>query len=231
MGPVARIVGGVSIVAAPLLLGIADQLRMAAEPPTSIGAIDAGYGVEQAAAQLVAVEANAGTFAAASWVSYAVALLSIPALVAIWWLAVARSPRWAWTGAVAAALGVTGQMVHVTGYFGLHQVLAAQGDPEAGARVLLAVESTPFTLVIFLPFLVGLLAAVPQVVGLRRARVIPLWACLAVVAATVLFAVVGSTPWASAAYTVLMVAGFAPAALVVLGGATTTVPVSARVPA
>lgn len=218
MGPVARIVGGVGIVVAPLLLGVADQVRMAAEPPAGVGAVDASWGVEQASAQLVAIEANAATFATAGWLAFAGTLVSVPALVAIWWLAVTRAPRWAWAGAVLAVLGVLGAMVHLSGYYGQLQVLAAQGDPEAGARLTVATEGHPFLLAIFLPFLLGLLAPLPQAVGLRRARVLPLWACLAVVAAAVLFLVLGSTPWSSAASTVLLVAGFAPAALAMLRG-------------
>ena len=55
---------------------------------------------------------------------------------------------------------------------------------------------------------------------------IPLWACLSVVAGVVLFAFVGSTPWSAALAAVLLVTGFAPAALVMLRGR----PVDTNVP-
>ena len=52
--------------------------------------------------------------------------------------------------------------------------------------------------------------------GLRRARVIPLWAAVAVGAATVFFATVGSQPWSSALWTRAVAAGLAPAAATML---------------
>jgi hypothetical protein len=43
-----------------------------------------------------------------------------------------------------------------------------------------------------------------------------MWACICIVAGMVLFMATGSRPWASAVWTVLMVAGFAPAAIAAL---------------
>jgi hypothetical protein len=218
MGRTTRFVGGASIVLAPLAWGVADQLRMAAEPPAKAGVIDTEHGVESVLADLTAISANEGLFIAAASLAYAGALLTIPALLAIWRLSVDRSPRWAWTGAVMAVLGVAGQMVHVMSYQGLMLAALRHEDRKAAAQFIVDAESTPFVLALFAPFFFTLLCAVPQAIGLRRARVIPLWASLAVVAATVFFLVVGSTPWSSALWTGLLVVGMVPAAAAMLRG-------------
>jgi hypothetical protein len=212
-----RIVAGASIVLAPLCFGIADQVRMVADPPDTVGMVNPDYGVETAAASLANIQANPTPFLAASWIGYAGVLLTIVALVAIWSLAVGRAPRWAWAGAVIATLGAFGQTVHLASYFGLSQVLAGQDDLTAAAGIMIAAEENAFFMALFVPFILGmLLAAIVQVIALRRARVVPRWALVAVVGGTVLMAVTGSVPWASAVYTVLVVAGFAPAALAML---------------
>ena len=63
------------------------------------------------------------------------------------------------------------------------------------------------------PWLFGIARNVQRELQRARARVVPLWACLALVAATVLMFAVGSVPWTSALWTALMVAGMAPAAV------------------
>jgi hypothetical protein len=145
-------------------------------------------------------------------------LLTVPALLAIWWLAVRRAPRWAWAGAVLAGLGVIGQVVHLTGYYFLNQVLARRPALTAAAEMLVAIDQHPFMVVLFVPFLLGLLAVLPQAVGLRRARAVPLWAAFALIGGTAVMLVTGSTPWTSALHTGLLLAGFAPAAIRILRG-------------
>ena len=53
---------------------------------------------------------------------------------------------------------------------------------------------------------------VPQAVGLRRAKVIPLWAAIVVIAATVAIAALGSTPISAAVWALGLVTRLAPAA-------------------
>lgn len=212
-----RLIGGASILLAPLALGIGDQLRMLADPPTNVGLVNGDYGVAQAAASLASINANRGMFLAASYVMYVGMLLTIPALLAIWRLSVDKAPRWAWTGAVMAVMYTLGQTVHLTGHFAMNQAFSAYHDLNTAAELMVAMEEAPFVLALFVPlYLLGFLGAVPQAIGLKRARVLPLWACLAVIAGTVLFLMVGSTPWSSALWTVLIVGGLAPAALTML---------------
>ena len=91
-------------------------------------------------------------------------------------------------------------------------------DRRAAAEFLVAAETSPFLIALFTPFFLTLLCPIPQAVGLFRSRVLPLWACLSIVAGTLLFAAVGSTPWSTAVWAVLVIAGAAPAAAAMLRG-------------
>lgn len=213
MGPTARTLGGVSILGAPLLLGVADQLRMAAEPPADLGGIDGDYDAAAAAANLASIQEHHGLFATASWLVWVATLLTAVAAVAIWRLSVAGSPRWAWVGAVAAGIGVLGLMGQFVAYYGISQVLAAQPDAAAAGALDIAMSGHPFALGIFVPVLAGTVGALAQAVGMARARVIPLWAAGALVVGPLLHVVLGSTPVVSAVWTVLLLAGSVPAVL------------------
>jgi hypothetical protein len=180
-------------------------------------------------AQVSAIAEHSGQFAAASWLFLLGALLTIPALLAIWSISVGRSTRWAWTGAVLAMLGVIGQVVHLALYFALQQAYATELGGEIGFKLDTALEDVPFAMAIFMPFFLSFLAPVPQAIGLLRARVIPLWAMLALIGGVATMMVLGSTPLASLAWTALTVAGFAPAALAVLRSAGTTASVEPEV--
>lgn len=218
MSRTTKLIGGAAIVAAPALVAVSDELRMVAEGTFSTGLVDTEYGVDTVLRDLAAIEANRGLFELSAALYYAAVLLMIPALLAIWRLSVERAPRWAWTGAVLAALGVCGLMVHITGYQGGMLTALDVTDEAAAAEFMVEMGTTPFVVALFTPFFLALVAPLPQAIGLRRAGVLPLWACLAVVAATVLYAVVGSTPWSAAVAGVLFVVGFAPAALALLRG-------------
>jgi hypothetical protein len=222
-----RVVLGASIVLAPLTLGIADQLRMSVMPP------DGEYGEAMVVAMMEHVAANAPTWTAVSYLNYGGLFLSIGALLAIWRLSLDRAPRWAWAGVLLAGLGVIGQAVHLMGHFALLGASAAHEDPVVAAELYLLVEGHGFAMALFVPFLIGLLAIIPQAVGLRRARVIPRWAALAVGAGVASMIVAGgSTPLATALYTGLVVVGLAPAAIaMVRSGPSGRLPVTEPVPA
>jgi hypothetical protein len=226
----AGIVGAAAIVTTPLVSGAADLLRMSAEGGGEVGGVATSWGLPEATAQLAAIDAHRGTFELASWLAYAGVLVSIPAAVAVWWLAAGRSRRWAWTGLVLAVLGVFGQTVHLTGYHGLLQLLSAQQDRRSAAELSLALDAQPFTAALFVPFLLGALAWFPQVVALRRARVVPLWAALTVGLGTAVFLAVGSQPWSSAMWAGALVVGLLPAARALLRGAPAATPAAAGQP-
>lgn len=212
----ARVIGAAGIVLAPLLAGVADEIRMLAEPPQSGTLIDSEYGVGSVLASLDVIEQNRGLFVLAGALSYAAVPLFVVALLAIWHLSVGRAPRWAWAGAIVAGLGALGLTVHFVGYYG--QTLTALGltDRTAAAEFVVAAERTGLMIAFFLPFFLVLISPIVQGVGLWRAGVIRLWALLAITAGAVLTAVVGSTPWSTAAAAVLFIGGYTPAARAML---------------
>ncbi|CAN5292896.1 hypothetical protein BH20ACT5_BH20ACT5_07470 [soil metagenome] len=218
MGPITRTVGGVSILAVPALILVADELRMAIEPEQTGTLVNTEYGVEWALADLAAIEADRGTFVFSAALSYAAVLLLVPLLLGVWRLSVARSPRWAWASAVLAALGVTGSMVHLTAYHGMSLAALEVDDRTAAAEMLVAAEGVPFVIALFAGFFISLIVWVPQAIGLYRSRVIPLWGAVAVGVGTVAWLAVGSTPWSTPVWAVAVTAGFAPAALAMLRG-------------
>lgn len=216
MAKTAEIAGAAGIVLTPLLFGGADLLRMSAEGVGEVGGVATTWGSTEAMAQLAAIDTHRGTFELASWLAYAGLLASIPAAVALWRLAATRSRRWAWTGLVFAALGVIGGTVHLTGYYGLLQLLSAQSDRQSAAELGLAFDAVPFNAALFVPFLFGALAWLPQTVALRRARIVPLWAVLTVCVGTVVFLGVGSQPWSTVMWAGALVIGLVPAARALL---------------
>jgi len=214
MSTMTRVAAAASIILMPTAVGVGDQLRMRADTVEA-----SGTGLDRATAELAAVHAHAGTYAVASWVFYAAALLTIPMTIALWRLAVARSRRWALAGAALGALAAVGQFAHLMGEFAMTQVFAGSADPVAAARISLEWDQNALSNALIVPYLVGvLLAPAVQAVALRRARVVPLWAMIAVLAGSAVMVVGGSSPAGSAAWTVLLVAGFVPAAATAVRG-------------
>ena len=206
-----RVVLAASIVLAPLTFGIGDQLRMRAMPA------DQEAWSDFVAAMLESVAADSGLWTAASYTFYLAMFLGVAATIAIWRLSVARAPRWAWAGAILGGLGAIGEAVHLTAHFATLGAFASYEDRALAAELYMVLEEHPFAMALFVPFLLGIFALIPQAVGLRRARAIPLWATLALVGGLVTMMVAGgSTPLASAVFTVLAVIGLSPAALAML---------------
>lgn len=205
----ARRLGAAATVAFPITIVVADFFRIRAEE----GSVGDGTTVVSIVSQLNAVEANSGSFAIASWLFYAAALLTIPMVLFLWRLAVDRSPRWAWTAGVLGACSVIGQIAHCMGYFAPIQAYAG-GDHELGAQAQIALNSDLYGLAVFVPYLIGIMLFPPAAaIALRRARVLPLWAMVAVIAGGALFLAMAGPWWVTAGWGVALLAGFAPAVL------------------
>lgn len=204
-----RTAAAASVVLMPLFIGIGDQLRIRADGSDQL----TGSGLDQTVTLLRSVHAHAGLFAAASWFFYAAALLTVPMTIVLWRLAVQRSRRWAWAGAVLGALSALGQFAHLMGEFAMTQVFAGHADLVAAAGISLESDRNVLGTALIVPFLLGMvIAPAVQAVALRRARVVPLWSMIAVLLAAAAMVVFGSAPAGSAAWTILLIAGFAPAA-------------------
>jgi hypothetical protein len=179
--------------------------------------VNVEYGPDQALADLAAIEEHRGLYAVNGALVLVVAMLTVPALLAVWRVTVDRSRRWAWAGAVLAGFGVIGGAVHAVDP-GLHLVALETADRAAAADFLVVTSTHPYVVALFLPVLIGILAAPVQAVALVRAGVVPLWAGLAIGIGAVGLYLFGSTVWGVVAATVLLMAGFAPAAAAVLRG-------------
>lgn len=227
-----RLVGSTSILLVPVLTCIGYLIGIAVYPPTPGGPVNDAYGAEQALADLAAIEAQRGLYTVNAALVMVVALVSIPSLLAIWRLTVRRSSRWAWAGAVLAGFGVIGGAVHSVDP-GLHLVALEMADRGAAADFLVTTSTHPYVVAIFVPVLLGFLAAPVQAVGLVRARVVPVWAGVAIGVGAVVLYLFGSTVWGVLGATVLLVAGLAPAAVAMIRrdqvdvGETRQVPVTA----
>jgi hypothetical protein len=209
-----RVTLAASLVLAPLTFGIADQLRMQVMP-----AQDGEWGEAYIASMLENIAADSGRWIAVSTTFYVAAFLGLLATFTIWRLAVARAPRWAWTGVILGLLGFFGEAVHLAAHFATLGAFASSQDLATAAELYGTLEADPFAMALFVPFLLGMFAIVPQAIGLRRARVVPLWAVLLLVGGflAVMFAG-GSTPVATGVWTILATIGFTPAALAMLRG-------------
>ena len=203
------VASGVCLLAWPVVLVIADLIRMTAD--TSDG--DGTLGV------LTAISANLGAFQLSGWLFYLLAVLTIPVTILLWRLAVDRSPKLAWTGAVLGAMFVAGQFVHLSAYFGQMQAFAQQSDLAVAVELVDAQATGGFAAALFAPYLVGLLLApLFQSIALFRAKVLPVWAMGAVIVGQVVFAVLQSNPVGTSAYGLLLLVGFLPAALLAIRG-------------
>lgn len=215
MGRTTRLIGASSILLAPLLTAVGYLIGIAIYPPTPGGPVNDEYDTDQALADLAAIDEHRGLYALSGALVLVVAVLTIPALLAVWRLTVDRSRRWAWAGAVLAASGVLGGAVHAVDP-GLHLVALETADRAAAADFLVVTSTHPYVVAIFLPVLIGFLAYPVQAVGLVRARIVPLWAGVVIGVGAVVLYLFGSTVWGVVGATVLLLAGFAPAATATL---------------
>lgn len=203
---------GLSLVLFPATMAVADQLYLQVSPPDDAGTLS-GYGLEEAMADLAAVEAHRGLYELVSYLFLLGALLTIPMTLVMWRLAVGGARRWAWAGAVLGTCSVVGQFVHLFSSFAVYQVFSEVEDRRAVAQILLDWESNTFSMVVFAPYLAGVLLAAPvQAIALKRAGIIPWWALVSVLGGSALFAVLGSFSVVSLVWGAALVVGLAPAA-------------------
>ncbi|NLG23274.1 MAG: hypothetical protein GX555_17780 [Actinomycetales bacterium] len=217
----ARMLGAIAVLLTPVVITVADLLRLGAE-----GDVLADGSPGSTAQLFAAVDANRGPWEAGAWLFYLAAILTIPMVLLLWRLAVDRAPVLAWAGGVLGAGMVTGQIAHLMGYFATVGALSGMPDTEAAVSAQQALDASSLGFAVFAPFLLGVLLA-PAVLALAlwRARVIPAWALGSVLLGTVVFGAFSGQPWASVVWGAALVAGLLPAARAALR------PVDADVPA
>ncbi|NMD46918.1 MAG: hypothetical protein GYA85_09165 [Propionibacterium sp.] len=204
-------VGVVCLLLAPLLSMAADLARMQAEQSGALAGIVSETGSDQLAAMLAAIDANLGLYQVASWLALAAAVVAIPAVGAVRRLTVARSPRWSAAAFFTGICLVIGEFVHLMGYYAWNQMLVASPDRQAAVELGMQTEQNVFGLVVFAPYLIGVLLFWPFAgVALWRSRLIPVWSLGLVLAGAVVMIVAGSSFITSPVSAIATVVGLAP---------------------
>ncbi|PPK92189.1 hypothetical protein CLV92_11651 [Kineococcus xinjiangensis] len=166
------------------------------------------------AAWLVAVAADPGRPHLAAALALVALPLALGAVLVKVLLALRGSPRWAWTGAVLAAIGLIGHAVVV----GMEMVEKAMviGGLDPAAVVVAGEQLSPPVLVAAVMFIpCSVLGIVALVVALWRSRSVPRGALLLILAMLVLDLGLG---WAAAGSALLVVANAWIAVTVLRGG-------------
>ncbi len=175
-----RTFAAAGLVAGALGFTVADLVRRLVEPahPTSVTLADAAG-------------RHPGAWLAAGLLSALIPFLVLPGLSVLAATVRGRGARVVRVGAGLLGVGSIAACVHAAGYFGMYDVLARSGvDPSAVRAVDSASEASPFFVPFIVLFMAGmLLGPVVLAAGLRRARLVPVWAPLA----AVVFAVAGGS--------------------------------------
>jgi hypothetical protein len=205
--PRTRTLAAAGLVAGAATLTVADLLRRLVEPadPTAVTLADAAG-------------RHSTAWLTAGLLSAATTFLLLPGLGVLVAPLRGRGARTARVGAGLLAVGSVASCVHAAGYFGMYDALARSGVSPAAVRAVdSGSESSPFFVPFIVLFMLGMmLGPIVLAAGLRRARLVPVWAPLA----AVVFAVAGGTAGVPAGVVglVAFVALAVAAARVVSGG-------------
>ena len=197
------------LLAVPILLALADVLRMRAEGGSSISG-----GVGSAPDMVPHFESLAlhrPEMGVATVLTFATAFIAMFAVSLLWKLGAKQSPV---LGRIVLVLGVffvLGRVIHTIVYFGMMLYFSANYPPAEAAKLNDSMGSFWVVNMVIVPTVIGLALWLPLAgILLWRVRVIPLWAGIAVVAGTLLLIVMGSSFATTILMAVLTVAGFAP---------------------
>lgn len=206
-----RTLAAVGLLAGALSFTAADLVRRLVEPadPTAVTLVEA-------AGQ------HTGAWVAAGLLSALTPFLLLPGLGVLAATVAGRGARVVRIGAVLIGIGSIAASVHAAGYFGTYDVLARSSVDDSAVRAVnSASEVSPFFVPFIVLFMLGmLLGPIVLGVGMRRARLVPVWAPIAAVVS----AVAGGTGGVPAGVVglVAFVALAVVVAGVVRGGATTS---------
>jgi len=189
-----------------LCFTVADLVRRVVEP-----ADPSPSNLTRAVADHPSLWLLAGLLSAATAFLLAPAMVTVPAIVR------GRGRRLATTGAALTGIGVVAAAVHAAGYFGMYGVYASSGvDGSAVQAVESGSEGYPFFTVFIVLFMVGMMLGTLLLgLGLRRARLVPVW----VPVTALVFVAAGGTSgvWPEVIGLVAAVATFGPVAQALAG--------------
>lgn len=176
----ARTLAAAGLVAGALSFTAADLVRRLVEPADPTSVTLAGTAGQ-----------HTGAWLTAGLLSALIPFLVLPGLAVLVATVHGRGARVVRVGAVLLGAGSIAATVHASGYFGTYDVLARSGvDPAAVRAVDVASEASPFFVPFIVLFMAGmLLGPIVLAAGMRRARLVPVWAPLA----ALVFAVAGGT--------------------------------------
>lgn len=204
------------LLAIPILLALADVLRMRAEGDAGITG-----GVGTAPDMVPVFESLAlhrPEMVAATLLTFLTAFVAMFAVALLWKLGAKGSP---WLARIVLVLGVffvLGRVIHTIVYFGTMLYFSGTYPPAQAAALNDAMGSFWVVNMVIVPTVLGLGLWLPLAgVLLWRLRLVPWWAGAAVVAGTLLLVVLGSSFATTLAMAGLTVAGFAPLAWHTLG--------------
>jgi hypothetical protein len=168
------------LVIGPLMFTLGDLFRRIVEP--------GGTFSDKQLADSVADQP--GLWAAAALLSVLGAIFFLPGAAALFATARGRGAALTTTGAAMLALGLVASVGHAVGYYGPFARYADSGASAATIKSIEGAGGDPTIVLCIVLFMVGvMLGSIVLLIGLRRARRVPVWAVVAVV----VFVVSGSS--------------------------------------
>lgn len=201
-------IASASLVLGALFFTVADLLRrlVAPDDPAS------------ATALTQAVGEHGATWLTAGLLAVAAAFCFVPAMVAFIGAARGRGARTTVAGAALVGVGAVASVGHAVAFYSPYALFHRAGTPGPAIEgIEAASENYPLLVVLMVLFMLGMvLGPVVLLVGLRRARRVPVWSVIA----AVVFVASGTVggPGAGALGIVAALAAFTPAARALANG-------------
>ncbi|NVM94070.1 hypothetical protein [Arthrobacter wenxiniae] len=220
------VAAALALLATPILVVVADLLRMAADGSVqATGGLGGEGGPAATESMMESIQDNPELFGVAAVLTFAAAFTAVPAVILGWRLGAPTARVMAWAAAVLGVLFVFGRVTHTFTAYGLPLILADQLGTGGAARLYDALNLHWATAMVIVPAIAGIALWFPLLaVALYRSRAIPLWAMVSVLAGTVVLMALGSSIIATPIFWVLTVAGLWPAAASVLGASKARLP-------
>ncbi len=203
-----RTLAGLSLIAAPLLLGVGEVLRLSIEQGAFTGEEE----------HLANVAGSAGLWQAMTMLNMVAVILFVPVVLGLVHLIRPGAPVLAHLGSALAMVGLLGAAGHNVFAFVLGGAMARLEDARPQMVELVGpLEESPSFLLVLLMFLVGfVLGFLLLAVGLYRSRAVHRWAAVAVAVAMLVGSNAGASFPLTLVFSGLLVLGLGTVAVRVL---------------